>query len=59
MRDEMCVMISMTLGEQRAMNMCAWHDRAFVVFSNIVGQRLIAILSVGWLKWQKESSSDS
>jgi len=60
MRDEMCVLISMTFGEQRAMNMCAWHDRAFLVYSNIAGHvlRPISILSVRWLKWKERSSSD-
>ena len=56
MTDEMCVLISMTFGEQRAMNMCAWHDRAFLVYSSTAGHvlRLIAILSVRWLKLKKK-----
>jgi hypothetical protein len=57
MRVEMCVPISMTRDEQAAMNLCAWHDREFLEYSNSGGHvvRPISILSVRWLKWKEES----
>jgi hypothetical protein len=57
-RDGMCVQISMTLGEQSPIYMCAWHDRVVLVYSNIAGHvmRPMTILSVGWRKLKRKKA---